>query len=70
MKKRSMLAVASLAAGVLGSLLAPSAHAGTPEQGLGTGTQPATSVLDTVTEDTRAVVADGSTVTGQGTLQG
>ncbi|MFD0264127.1 hypothetical protein ACFXKJ_32110 [Kitasatospora indigofera] len=70
MKKRSMLAVASLAAGVLGSLLAPSAHAGTAEQGAGAGTQPATTVLDSVAEDTRAVVADGSTVTGQGTLQG
>jgi len=34
MKKRSMLAVASLAAGVVASLTAPSAHAGVLDSGL------------------------------------
>ncbi|MFC9324354.1 hypothetical protein [Kitasatospora sp. NPDC057015] len=71
MKKRSMLAVASLAAGVVASLLAPSAHAGTPDQGAGTtGPQTANSVLDTVTGEAGTVAAEGTSALGPDTLRG
>ena len=63
-----MLAVASLAAGVVASLVAPSAHAGPAHDGpSGTGPQNSTSTPDTVAEGADA--AAGQTVTGLGDLQ-
>ncbi|MEU3448462.1 hypothetical protein AB0H29_14735 [Streptomyces thermolilacinus] len=54
MKKRSMLAVASLAAGVVTSLLTPSSHAvvggGLPDPGSLVGTDTVTSLVDGATE--------------------
>ncbi|WP_374984328.1 hypothetical protein [Streptomyces fradiae] len=56
MKKRSMLAVASLAAGVVTSLLTPSSHAvvggGLPDAGSLVGTDTVTSLVDGATEGT------------------
>ncbi|MCP9946952.1 hypothetical protein LUX12_22505 [Streptomyces somaliensis] len=53
MKKRSMLAVASLAAGVITSLLTPSSHAltgdGLPEAGTLLGADDVTTLVDGVT---------------------
>ncbi|MCP9960070.1 MULTISPECIES: hypothetical protein [Streptomyces] len=53
MKKRSMLAVASLAAGVVTSLLTPSSHAavgsGLPEAGTMVGADDVTALVDGVT---------------------
>ena len=65
MKKRSMLAVASLAAGVVASLVAPSAHAGPVHDGLsGTGLQNSTSTPDAVLDSADTVA--GRTVTELG----
>ncbi|MEU3821529.1 MULTISPECIES: hypothetical protein [unclassified Streptomyces] len=54
MKKRSMLAVASLAAGVVTSLLTPSSHAvvggGLPDPGSLVGTDTVTSLVDGAAE--------------------
>ncbi|WP_371477243.1 hypothetical protein [Kitasatospora sp. NBC_00315] len=68
MKKRSMLAVASLAAGVVASLVAPSAHAGPVHDNLGaTGLPNANGTLDAFAD--QADAAAGPTVSGLGDLR-
>ncbi len=63
-----MLAVASLAAGVVASLVAPSAHAGPVHDGLGAAGLPNTNgTLDAVADGTDA--AAGPTVAGLGDLR-
>ncbi|MEV7783258.1 hypothetical protein [Kitasatospora sp. NPDC088351] len=68
MKKRSMLAVASLAVGVVASLTAPSAHASAiGGQGNLTGPLQHGGALDAVPDGLQGPVGDAGGVVGEGT---